>query len=77
MEFPAQRPIMLAVTESTTIPNPTNIMIQALVGDVVVSGRGTITIPEGNAVSFSCDRGNTLGDFIVTPVGTAQVVYFN
>jgi hypothetical protein len=68
---------MLAVTESTTITNPTNLMVQALSGDVSVQGFGTITVPEGNAVAFSCDAGNTLGTFVIVPTGTAQIVYFN
>ena len=68
---------MLAVTESTTITNPTNIMVQALVGNVTVQGMGSITVPEGNAVSFSSDGGNTLGTFVIVPTGTAQIVYFN
>lgn len=77
MEFPAQRPIMLAVTESTTITNPTNLMVQALSGDVAIQGMGSIVVPEGNAVSFTCDGGNTLGVFTIVPTGTAQIVYFN
>ena len=77
MDFPAQRPRLMSVTTPTTIVNPTNIVIQALSGACTVAGIGTITVPEGNAVSFSCDIGNTLGEFVITPSGTAQIIYFN
>lgn len=77
MEFPAQRPRLMSITTPTTITNPTNIVIQALSGSCTVAGMGTITVPEGNAVSFSCDIGNTLGEFVITPSGTAQIIYFN
>lgn len=76
MQFPAQKPRMMAITTETTIINPTNIVVQALVGEVSVTGAGTITIPEGNAISLRCDIGNTLGDIVVNPTGTAQVIYF-
>jgi hypothetical protein len=76
MEFPPQRPVMMQVTTATTITNPTTITVQALVGSVQLDGAGSITIPEGNAISITCDGGNTLGVFTITPTGTAQIVYF-
>ena len=42
-----------------------------------LTGIGSMVIPEGNAIEFSCDKGNTLGDMVITPTTTAQVSYFN
>jgi ethanolamine utilization microcompartment shell protein EutS len=76
MEFPPQRPRLLSITEETVIARPTNIVIQALSGSCTVSALGTITVPEGNAISISSDIGNTLGEITVTPTGTTQIIYF-
>lgn len=77
MDFPAQKPIMRTLTQETTISNATTLLVHALAGNCTVTGIGSMVIPEGNAIEFTCDKGNTLGDMVITPTTTAQVSYFN
>jgi len=74
--FPAQKPSLQTVSSATTISNATTLTVLATSGSCTITGSGTITLPQGYAIEWTADIGNTLGDVVVTPTTSALVSYF-
>lgn len=72
-----QKPNLQTITSATTISNATTLTVLSTSGATTITGFGTISLPEGYAVEWVADVGNTLSDVVITPAGTALVSYFN
>lgn len=71
-------PTLETVTSETTISGATALSIFATSGTATITGLGSVVLPEGSALEFVADTGNTLGDVTIAPSsgGSTLVAYF-
>lgn len=75
MANPKQSPTLRTINAEYVIEQCQSVAIVSNSGTTTVTGQGTITLAEGESISFE-SNGSPIGSLTITPSGTALVSIF-